>query len=177
MIRPLQPTRRAVLRLESEGLRGASVIGVQLVLLVLGAAAAWRPGLRVDVPVLGVLFCALEFRLVPGFLVSLVIGYLADVFSGQPHGLWMAGSLGSYAVLRLLVVRVVGAQLRTIILLAAVAAASSALIRGVLEDQPSRAILARVGAGLAAAVLAYPAYRLFLWASDPFREKDPQTLL
>lgn len=162
---------------DSGGLRAASILAVAVLLQLLASGLAWRPGVRVDPVALGVTFCALEAGLVRGLLISLGIGYMADLYSGQPRGLWMAGAVLTYGVLRLFVVRVVGARFLTVAVLSALAASVSGVLRTGLEAlfgggvHPG-ALVDLVVTALASGGVGFPAFMLFRWASDRFRARD-----
>lgn len=164
--------------LESGSLRAAAIISVELALLVLASALVWQPGFRFDPAALGVTFCALELGLLRGLLAAVIIGYLADLFSGGPLGLWMFGAAFGYAVLRLFVFRVVGARAPTVALLSGVAALVGGLGRAGLEllfdTAPPSGGLRFVGLVLGSTALGYPSYVTFRWASDRFRKRDDQ---
>lgn len=162
---------------ESGGLRAASILFVQLGGLVLGAVLAAQTGLRVDAASFGVVFVALELGLLRGLVLAAAIGYLADLFSGQPHGLWMTGAVASFAALRLFVFRVVGAQALTVALLAGFAALVAGLARAILlgsVGQPAPAASALLGLAALTAAGGPIAYRLFSFASDRFKKRDEQ---
>ena len=169
------------LGIESGGLRAFSIGVVALLLTAPAQVTAVEPGIRIDACALAATFCALELSLVRGLVSTLVIGLVTEPFTGVPRGVWSFGAVCAFGALRLMVVRIVGAELRTVTLLAGAAAAVSAFGRIGLEASLGGEGVAIHPAGivyevLATALVGYPAYRIFAWASDRFRKRDPHRL-
>lgn len=162
--------------LDSGGLRALSVLVTAFLMASIAHAVAYGFGVRIDVGALGVTFCALEVGLFRGLALTLGVGYIADVASGQPRGLWTFGAVVGYAVLRLFVVRVVGARAPTVVFLTVVAASAAMVGRAVLqlatEVAPTGAMSRALVTLVATAVVGYPAYWMFRFASDRFRPRD-----
>lgn len=162
--------------LESGGLRAASILAVAALSTAFSGVLARSTGLRLDPAALGAMFCALEVGLGRGLILATAIGYIADVSSGQPRGLWTFGTVVAYGVLRLFVVRVVGARAGTIMVLTALAAFTAHVARWGLEATVGnegglwglRVLIGVLGTTL----LGYPAFLVYGWASDRFRSRD-----
>ncbi len=74
-------------------MKGALLVGLALVLLSIEAVLVKTFGFevtRVDVTVVLIVFLAVRSRTIEGALTSFVIGYLLDVFTGRPSGLYPA---------------------------------------------------------------------------------------
>lgn len=161
--------------MESGGLRALSILTVQVGLFVLASFLAWQIDLHVDVAAFGVAFCALELALARGLALTAGIGYLADLFSGQPHGLWMTGAVAAFAALRLFVFRIAGSGALTVGLLTGFAVLVAALARAILQlsvgrdTAPPFALASMV---LLGGALGPGVYALLRWASDRFKKRD-----
>lgn len=162
---------------ESGGLRATSILLVMLLLLAVASVVAHETGWVIDVAATGVVFVALELGLLRGLALTAGMGYLADLFSGQPRGLWLAGSVVSFLALRLFVFRVEGARPVTVALLGGFSALVAGLARMVLQASVGPGVAEGTtfgffGAVLGASASAYPAYLFLDWASDRFRSRD-----
>lgn len=163
--------------LESGGLRAGSIGLAQLVLLVVASTLSLQLGWRIDAASYGVVFIALELGFMRGLLLCALVGYLADLFGGQPQGLWMAGAVASFAALRLFVFRIAGAGALTVALLTAFAVGVAGLTRLILLrtlGQSPSDLGALFGLVLGTAVVAPLTHRLFAFASDRFKKRDEQ---
>ncbi|MEO1232389.1 MAG: hypothetical protein AAFZ18_26175 [Myxococcota bacterium] len=162
--------------LESGGLRAASILVVAALSTAFSGVLARDTGLRIDPAALGATFCALEVGLARGLILAASIGYIADVSSGQPRGLWTFGTVVAYGVLRLFVIRVVGARAGTVMILTALAAGTAYLARWGLELLTGNDVGlwgVRMMLGVAGTtLLGYPAFVVYGWASDRFRSRE-----
>jgi rod shape-determining protein MreD len=148
-------------------------------LLVLESVAARSPHFRLDLASLVIVYIALEYTLLQGAFATLIVGYLADLISGESRGLSMAGLVIVFLLVRLLVVRITGsrwfmvtsvsvfstiAALLLRLLIEAIVGPASATLRSITPAIPSLVV--------GSAVLAVPCYRLFRLVDDRFRPRD-----
>lgn len=163
--------------IESGGLGALSVFSVAFILLVLSSVLAWWPGFRIDPSPFTAVYCALELTLLRGLATVFVIGYVADLFSGHDHGLWWTSIVVSYVLLRLLVVRVVGAQPGVVAILTGLTALMASMTRWgllVLSNQVvgAQSVWGALMSTVFAVIFGYPLYRLFRGCADRFRAKN-----
>ena len=169
---------RTWLRTESGLLRVASVLAATLVLLASSSFAVVHIGVRVDVISLSVVFLALEFGTVSGLMMCVVLGYLGDLFAGQPKGLWITGAVWSYFLLKALMTSAFEARLPTVVVLGIISTVFSWFIRSLVlvflgpEGLPRGIWLPLLSSLLSAIVLAYPVYLFIHFCSDRFRGRD-----
>ncbi|MBX2813225.1 MAG: hypothetical protein KTR25_15530 [Myxococcales bacterium] len=162
---------------ESGGLWSVSIILTVLVLYVTTSVLAWRPGFRFDPTAVIVVFCALELTMVRGLAAACAVGYIGDLFSGHDRGLWWSSAIASYLVLRLLVVRVVGAQPAVVAFLSLVAAIAATFTRICLlhateQPIPPQAFWGALVIIVGSLLTGYPTYRLFGAVSYRFRPRN-----
>lgn len=108
-------------------MRFARTVVLALLLLVVESVVVHQLGLRlarIDVVVVLVVFLSLRASLVEGALSAFAAGYLMDVMSGPPTGLYVFLSVLTFLVVRLvvLVVEVRGAPMFVVVVAAADAA-------------------------------------------------------
>lgn len=72
---------------------------------LLQSVIAQNPKLRFDLPALFILFLALELEFMAGLIMSVLVGYLADIYSGDPSGLTVTALVLVFLLLRLMVVQ------------------------------------------------------------------------
>ena len=159
---------------QSGGLQTASILFVSLVLYLVASTVIWRPGFRFDPAALVVTFCALEMTMLRGLGLAFMTGYLADLFSGHERGLWWVSTVLTYGVLRLIVVRVVGAQPPIVAILSGIAAFCAWFSRLILQVfvegyLPPHILWGGSASILGSTLLGYPVYVVFLWTSERFR--------
>lgn len=166
-------------RFDSARLRYAATLLMAAILLSLTSAVGRFETLRPDVVAPILVFCALELELLPGLFVLSGVGYLADVFSGEPAGLYWGSSVLVFLLLRLFVFRVVGSRPMMVTAFVGVATAlglvTRLLMQAVLGGGPVP--LSSFGGGLwsvalGAAVLGYPIYRLFRAVDERLRPRE-----
>ncbi len=165
----LDKPRRAGLKalLKSGRLRVALVVIAAAILLTVQSVVAQKPRLRPDVASLVIVYLAMDHELIPGLVVALVVGYVADVFSGQAPGLYMASLVVVYLVLRLIVLRIVGSRWFIVTGLSILATFLGILVRLSIVDVlgPGGVGFRTIGPTLPVAFLVavlggYPIYRL-----------------
>lgn len=161
--------------MESGGLRASSILLLGALYTSAASAFALMTGVRIDAAAIGLTLCARDTEPLRGLVLACGLGYLAELYSGQPHGLWMFGASVAYAVLRVVLVRLVSHRASTVVALAALATLVAAAARGLLGasvGQPAGGAAAALGSTLATALVAYPGYRLMRLVSDRFRRRD-----
>ena len=169
---------RTWLRTESGLLRVAGVLAATLILLATSSFAVVQFGLRVDIISLSVVFLALEFGTMSGLTLCVLLGYLGDVFAGQPKGLWITGAVWSFFLLRLLMTSVVEATFSTVVVLGIIATSFSWFIRVLVlvllgpSGLPKGVWWPLMGTIFSSALLAYPVYLFIHFCSDRFRGRD-----
>lgn len=163
----LDPPRRVRLELDPRVLRGAVLVGLSVLILAGGTVLARHPTLRPDFAALLVVYFALEHHLLGGLGLTLAVGYVADVFAGESRGLYTSSLVLTYLVLRLVVLRVLGARWFLVTGIAVAGSVLALVFRLLIEAVlgPGRTSLAglwpAVPAILLGAVLfGYPCFRL-----------------
>jgi rod shape-determining protein MreD len=153
--------------LQSIRLRLVLVLMAATVLLTTQSVLALKPTLRPDVATLVIVYLAMEHELIPGLVTAILVGYLADVFSGEPPGLYCASLVIVYLVLRLIVLRIVGSRWFIVTGLSILATFLAILVRLVIESAlgPHDFSFGRIRPVLlftffVAALGGYPIYRL-----------------
>jgi rod shape-determining protein MreD len=159
--------------------RLAAHLFVTCLLLSVSSVAARWPTWRVDFAALVVVYIALEYPMLRGIVTTLVVGWMADVMSGESRGLSMASLVMAYLLVRLVVARITGAQWMMITSVSVLATMVDFFVRFLLEWSigPSLATVAAMRpAALAiligSLVLGYPCYRLFRLVDDRFRPRE-----
>src|SRR5437763_1782973 len=95
-----------------EGGRARLFAHLLLAWLLLSAAsvAATHPALRIDVASLVIVYVALEYAMLRGIAMALLVGYSADVLSGESRCLSMASLVIVFLIVRLVVARITGSR-------------------------------------------------------------------
>lgn len=148
------------------GRSALSLLAVTLLVIMEGVVYA-RTGLRADVASLAVAYFALERSIASGALGSVLVGYVQDVCSGVPSGLYAVSSVAAFLVVRVAVsklpwsgrpfVLVVGVATTFLVLLLALGVdgllgPGTMSLRGALPALPSLAVTA--------VLLCWPVHRL-----------------
>jgi rod shape-determining protein MreD len=148
-------------------IRVALVVVAATILLAVQSVFAREPELRTDIGTLVIVYLAMEHELVSGLVVTLAVGYVADLFSGDPPGLYLASLVIVYLVLRLIVLRIVGSRWFIVTGLSILATAFAILVRLSIEALlgPDEASLTAINPALLATFLmaalgGYPIYRI-----------------
>src|SRR5687767_11228919 len=165
--KPRRPGLKAFLF--SARIRVTLVVVAATMLLATQSVFALEPELRADVATLVIVYLSMEHELISGMVVTLVVGYIADVFSGDPPGLYLASLVIVYLVLRLIVLRIVGSRWFIVTGLSILATFFAIVVRLLIEALigPDEASLAAFNPALPATFLVaalggYPIYRV-LW--------------
>ena len=157
-------------------IRVALVVLAATVLLTMQSVFALKPSLRADVATLVIVYLAMDHELISGMVVALVVGYIADVFSGDPPGLYLASLVIVYLVLRLIVLRIVGSRWFIVTGLSILATFLAILVRALISvilgsgDARFSAINpALLTTFLMAALGGYPVYRVLAFCERGLR--------
>src|SRR5215472_3749094 len=141
---------------------------ITCLLLSIASVASRTPALRIDLAALVVVYIALEYEMLRGIVTTLVVGWMADVMSGESRGLSMASLVIAYLLVRVVVARITGSQWMMITGVGVLATAVDFAVRCLLESfvGPSLATVhamrpAMLTILIAALLLGYPCYRLF----------------
>lgn len=152
---------------------------VATILLTIQSVVARQPTLRSDFATLVVVYLALEQSFGTGLVMTLVVGYVADVFSGEPRGLYMASLVIVFLLLRMVVFRIVGSRWFIVTAIAVLSTLAALLVRLAIESMlgPGEASLADVSPALVAtfgvaATFGYPIYRLLRFIEERFRGRE-----
>jgi rod shape-determining protein MreD len=172
--KPRAPGLKALLF--SARIRVTLVVVTATILLTIQSVLALQPELRADVATLVIVYLAMEHELISGMVVTLFVGYIADVFSGDPPGLHLASLVIVYLVLRLIVLRIVGSGWLIVTGLSILATLFAILVRLFIEALigPGEASLSAVRPALlatlmVAAVGGYPLYRVLYFVERGLR--------
>jgi cell shape-determining protein MreD len=172
------------LPLSPAALRDLAVVALSWALLAAANVLAVRPTLRPDVAAILVLHLALERSAAGGLALTLVIGYLADVLSGEPRGLVTAALVLLFLALRVMVLRVMGSSLALVAALGALASLTSLLLRLAIEATlgSDRATWSGLAPALPAillggAVLAPPVHRVLAAIEARAGAREPPPML
>jgi rod shape-determining protein MreD len=145
----------------------ALVVIATAILLTIQSVMAQRPTLRPDVATLVIVYLAMDHELISGLVTTLVVGYIADVLSGDPPGLYLASLVIVYLLLRLIVLRIVGSRWFIVTGLSILATSLAILVRLAIEAflGPDEASFAAIRPALfftflVAALGGYPIYRV-----------------
>jgi rod shape-determining protein MreD len=164
--------------LDPEHFRRLLVVLLSLLLLVIAAVVRHRPGLTIDVLSPIIVYLALEHGLMDGLGLAVVIGYIADVSSGEARGLTTSVAVLLFLGLRLFVSRIIGATPLMVTLMVLFGTALSLFLRLSIETTigPDEASLSGVWPALpglfgGAALFGYPVYRLLHAISTFVRPK------
>lgn len=164
--------------LEGGPIRLAALLGVAWLLIAAQGVLALS-GLRVDLGTLAVVYFALESAPFAGGVASLLVGYLADLSSGEARGLSSASMVLSFLLVRLSVSRSNSARGLMISAVAVLGTALTFLARLALEswvgpDLASwdQALSALPSMLLGAALLGYPTYRVMRLVDDRVRRRE-----
>ncbi len=178
--KPRRPGLEALLT--SGRFRVLLVIVAATVLMTIQSVLALKPRLRPDVATLVIVYLAMEHELISGLVTTLVVGYIADVFSGDPPGLYLASLVIVYLVLRLIVLRIVGSRWFIVTGLSILATVLAILVRlaivgllGPKEAQLSAINPAIPAIFLVAALGGYPIYRVLGFFERGLRADDPRS--
>ncbi|MBK8012829.1 MAG: rod shape-determining protein MreD [Deltaproteobacteria bacterium] len=171
------------IRLGGEGAGRASVLLVALLIACAESVAAQRPQIRPGLTLLVILYIALEHPLATALSLSIAIGYVADVFSGESRGLELFATMSTFFVIRALAFRFVGRRFVIIAALGLVMTVTQVLILFAAEAAigPNRASLLQATPAFAlrllgAAVFAYPVYYLLSAMEGRFKAR-PDVLM
>jgi rod shape-determining protein MreD len=163
--KPRRPGLEALL--QSGRLRLVLVVVAATILLTAQSVLALKPRLRPDVATLVIVYLAMEHELVAGLVTTIVVGYITDVFSGDPPGLYLASLVMVYLVLRLIVLRIVGSRWFIVTGLSILATFFAILVRLLIESVvgPDEMTFSRISPALpitflVAALGGYPIYRV-----------------
>jgi rod shape-determining protein MreD len=159
--------------------RDLVLIASTLLLFVVQGVLLAHPVVRTDLATLVVVYLTLERAVIRGAVLSLVIGYLNDVFAGTSHGLCASTMVVVFFLVRLLVAQMVG---EGFLFVTAVSVFSTglAVFAGLLIERamgPGMSSLAAMSPALpslllSAAVLGYPIWRLFKALDERFTEPE-----
>lgn len=162
-------------------IRYGATFGLSAVVLSVASVLARSPRSRVDLLAPIIVFLSLELELLPGLVMAFGLGYLADVFSGEPRGLYWSSTVLLFLVLRLFVAQIVGSRPPMVVAIVLLTTALGLVLRLVLQAVIGfgRAPLAAITPSLVALVvgalfLGYPIYRLFSAVDDRLKPREDQ---
>ncbi len=179
-----RPTASWLSRLGLEGRHGSSLalLATAFVALCAQSVAARHPLLRADVATLFVVYFALEHEFVGGLLLTVVVAYLGDVFSGEGRGLYVSSLVVVFLMNRIIALRFVTVRGPGVIGLGVLGTVVAFFLRLWIEAVvgPDRARLEGITLGflvlvLLNGVLSYPCYR-FLAAVEARLKGRPDVL-
>ncbi len=154
------------------------VVFAALMIVVLSAVAQ-RPAFRVDIATLIIVYLALERELIAGMLLSLSVGYLADLFSGQPPGLYMASEVMVFLGLRLFVFRIVGSRFLIVTGIGLTSTLVALLLRSIIQGvlgpaRPAFSAMAPAWAALLVGpiLLGYPIHTALRLIDARFKTRE-----
>ncbi|MCK6547420.1 hypothetical protein L6R52_16340 [Myxococcota bacterium] len=160
-------------------LRLIGMLVAATLLVAVETVVATRPPLRFDLGTLAVVYFALESPVAGGAVASLLVGLVADVFSGESRGLSSASMMVAYLVVRLLVARSTGARWGMITAVSLLGTSIVFFVRFALEAAvgPDRATFDAASPALpflllGAVLFGYPVYRFLRWVDERFRPRD-----
>lgn len=162
-------------------LRFAALFGVATALLSVSSVLSRSPSIRLDVVAPIVVFLSLELELMMGLIVAFGVGYLADIYSGDPRGLYWGSTVIQFLVLRLFVFRIVGSRPPIVVMIVFVTTILGLVVRLLMQATlgGGRPSISSMGPGLVslflgAVVLGYPLYALFSRIDARLRPRDEQ---
>lgn len=174
---PLDPARAPAWSLRSV-LREAATLGLVLALVLIASRAALAPKLRLDFVSWAAVYFALERPLLRGLGLTVCAGYWAEVFSGDSRGVAMFATVGMFLLLRLGVVRLIGAGWLAVTSLSVIATLGALVLRWFAQATLGPgAMIAEAwprlpGMVLGAALLGYPMFRLMAAIGQRFQVRD-----
>jgi rod shape-determining protein MreD len=169
-----------------EGGRARLFVHLALACLLLSASsvASRSPRFRLDLAVLVIVYVALEYPMLRGIVAALVVGWIADLMSGESRGLSMAALVIAYLLVRLVVARITGSKWIMITGVSVFATIVDFIVRFLLESLvgPSLATVRSMGSAIftllfGALILGYPCYRLFRFVDNRFRPREESVVV
>lgn len=179
MLKASRPSESTAFRVDAVRVRDFVLVLLSWAMFIVQAAAAVNPHLRFDLGALIVVFIALELELVPGLLMTLVVGYLAGLHSGDTPGMTITSLVLVYLLLRLIVVRVRAPQWPLVLGLGLLSVLASLCFRFGLDQLLGKGELhlSAIQGGmypnlLGALVLSYPIYRGLRAVKERFKTRE-----
>ncbi|MCB9653931.1 MAG: rod shape-determining protein MreD [Deltaproteobacteria bacterium] len=170
-------------RLGGEGAGRIAVLLVALLVACAESVVAQRPQLRPALTLLIILYIALEHPLTTALSLSLAIGYMEDVFSGESRGLVLFATMSAFFIVRALAFRFVGRRFIVMAALGLVMTVAQMLVLFVTEATfgPGRVSVVESTPAFAlrllgAVVFAYPAYYVLKSMEGRFKAR-PDVLM
>ncbi len=166
---------------QGAALRFAALFGVATFVLATNSVLSRSPSLRLDVVAPIVVFLSLELELFVGLIAAFGVGYLADLFSGEPKGLYWASTVIQFLLLRLFVFRIVGSRPPIVAAIVVATTVLGLVVRLLMQATlgPGRSTVTSMSPGLlslflGAVLLGYPLYALFSRVDAKLKPRDEQ---
>src|SRR5688500_9500361 len=132
-----------------------------------------------DLATLVIVYFALEETPVSGVFSALLVGYFADVFSGESRGLTSGAMVVAFLIVRLLVARFAGARWMLVTTISLLGTLVVFVVRLIIAfafgEQPVSwhgAAPALPALVIGALLFGYPAYRLLRWIDQRFLRRE-----